>query len=168
MCFAGTWLDGNIPDSALHQQDFTLHQADHMFASLTQTGCELWFYANRWCCDTKELSCIWSPESEALKCRPLYLLRDFSLVILITVCIQPQASALLETQHLATHIMQIEDSYPLIYSFILGDFNHISLNKSLPRYKKQIHVSADSCFQREQNFKPVLQRCLWSISFRTV
>ena len=87
MCFMETWLDGNLPDSALHQKGFALFRPDRTDASPKQRGGGLCFYVNqRWCTVTKELSSICSPELEAftIKCRPFYSARDFSSVILVT------------------------------------------------------------------------------------
>lgn len=100
------------------------------------------------------MSQTWSPDLELLTvmCKPLYLPRKFSSIILAAVYIPPSASAPSMSQQLADHIMEVENSNPDTVVLALGDFNHVSLKKALPRYKPQIHIATrlnntlDQCY----------------------
>ncbi len=83
-------------------------------------------------------------------CKPFYLPKECSLIILTAVYIQPSASTPSATQQLANHISEVEklDAVPLA----LGNFSHIFLRKALPSYKPQIHIATrhdktlDQCY----------------------
>lgn len=100
------------------------------------------------------MSQTWSPDLELLTvmCKPLYLPRKFSSIILAAVYIPPSASAPSMSQQLADHITVVENSNPDTVVLALGDFNHVSLKKALPRYKPQIHIATrlnntlDQCY----------------------
>ncbi|KAI2646918.1 Ornithine carbamoyltransferase [Labeo rohita] len=111
LCFTETWLNESVPDS-------------------------------RWYTDTKIISTICSTNLELLtiKCRPFHLPGDFTSVILVAVYIPPQAAANEAAQQLTAHIMQLENSYPDSTTLFLGDFNHVDMRKTMPRFKQQVKV----------------------------
>ena len=66
ICLTETWLHTNIPDSALQQEGFTFHRADHTSDSLEQPSVGIYINQN-WCTDTKTLIVqlfAWSGASE--------------------------------------------------------------------------------------------------------
>ena len=88
----------------------------------------------RWCNDLSILSTTCSPELETLiiKCKPFYLPREFTSVVIVGVYIPPQANAT------ADQITTVENSNPDSLVLIRGDFNHTTLSNELPKYKKQV------------------------------
>ncbi len=95
LCFAETWLNGAIPDSALHLAGFQLFRADRVTESSGKTrGGELCFYINEgWCTDVTVLKKMCCPNLEALfiNCKPFYSPREFFSFILVSVYIPPDA-----------------------------------------------------------------------------
>lgn len=98
---------------------------------------------NQWCTD-KVLSQFCSPDLETLtiKCRPFYLPREFSFVILTAVYIPPQTNAATAISQLSDIVTEHENSSPDCVSLIAGDFNKASLRKELPKYVQQVTCAA--------------------------
>lgn len=93
--FTETWLNNNIMDSAMQLQGLTMHRADRV-ASLTgkERGGGLAVYVNNlWCQDSVTVSVHCSPHIELLtvKCRPFYLPRELTAVIITAVYVPPSA-----------------------------------------------------------------------------
>lgn len=61
-------------------------------------------------------------------------------VILVAVYIPPQAAANEAAQQPAAHIMQLENSYSDSTILFLGNFNHVDMRRTLPRFKQKIKV----------------------------
>ncbi|XP_054632319.1 uncharacterized protein LOC129181302 [Dunckerocampus dactyliophorus] len=144
ICLTGTWLTANIPDAALQQGGFTFHRADRTRDSQKQRGGGVGFSINQnWCTDTKTLSSGCSSDLEHLmvRCIPFYSPREVSSIILCAAYIPPSAAAASAAQQLADHVLTAENSYPDSVVLVLGDFNHVSMRKTLPRYKPQVHIS---------------------------
>ena len=102
---------------------------------------------NQRCCnDSSILSTTCSPELETLiiKCKPFYLPREITSVVMVGVYIPPQANATTAIGALADQITTVENSNPDSFVLILGDFNHTTLSKELPKYKQQV-----TCAMRE-------------------
>ncbi len=89
LCFTETWLNGAIPDSALHLSGFQLFRADRVTESSGKTrGGGLCFYINEgWCTDVTVLKKMCCPNLEALfiNCKPFYSPREFCSFILVSV-----------------------------------------------------------------------------------
>ncbi len=87
LCFTETWLNGAIPDSALHLAGFQLFRADRVTESSGKTrGGGLSFYINEdWCTDVTVLKKMCCPNLEALfiNCKPFYSPQEFSSFILV-------------------------------------------------------------------------------------
>ena len=97
----------------------------------------------RWCSDADVLSTSCSPEPETLtvRCRPFYLPREFSSVVIIGVYIPPQANARTARtaiDNLAASITATESANPDSIVLALSDFNHTNLRKALPKYKQHV------------------------------
>ena len=96
---------------------------------------------NNWCVDNRLLSRSCTPELETLsiKCRPYYLPREFSSLILTVVYIPPDAEAKAAITQLSTIVTTQENAHPDATVIIAGDFNHSNLKKGLPKFYQ--HVS---------------------------
>lgn len=155
MCFTETWLHEGVPDSAILPAGFSLFRADRTAGSLKQKGGGVSFLVNdRWCTNITTIYRSCSPELEALiiQCRPFYLPREFASIILVAVYIPPQAVATSAIEQLSAQVTELERAHPDSVLLLMGDFNHVNLNKSLPRYKRQIHLATrgektlDQCY----------------------
>ncbi len=84
LCFTETWLNGAIPDSALHLSGFQLFRADRVTESSGKTrGGGLCFYINEgWCTEVTVLKKMCCPNLAALfmNCKPFYSPWEFFLV----------------------------------------------------------------------------------------
>ena len=76
--------------------------------------------------------------------KPFYLPREFTFVVMVGVYIPPQAKATTAIGSLADQITTVENSNPDSLVLILGDFNHTTLSKELPKYIQQV-----TCATRE-------------------
>jgi hypothetical protein len=88
-----------------------------MAASGKSKGGEVWFFIkNNWCAasNVKEISSFYSPDTEypMVSCRPFYLPREFSSIIITAVYIPPQANATLALNNLSGAINKQETSHP--------------------------------------------------------
>lgn len=89
-----TWLSDKVPDSALLLLTHTVYQGDHTSASGKTRGGGVCVYVNnRWCVDVRVFGKYCSVDIKFLmvKCRPIYLPREFSTVFLLAVFILPEA-----------------------------------------------------------------------------
>ncbi len=155
LCFTETWLNGAIPDSALHLSVFQLFRADRVTESSGKTrGSGLCFYINEgWCTDVTVLKKMCCPNLEALfiNCKPFYSPREFCSFILVSVYIPPDARVSAALELLADQITHTEQHYPDSFIVILGDFNKANLTRELPKYRQHI-----TCPQRQQYTGPLL------------
>ena len=160
LCFTETKLGPQHSDSSLQFDGYTLFRGDRTSASNKDGGGGVCAYINqRWASDCRALSHTCSPELETLTvhCRPFYLPRELSAIILVLTYIPPKVSAPAAKRQIADHILEVELSHPDAFVILLGDFNHIALNKVLPRYKPQIdiptraHNTLDQCYCKIPN-----------------
>ena len=120
-CITETWLDESVPDSAIITPGFTLYRSDREFNSVDKhRGGGVCFLVNdSWCTNVKVLSKSCTPELETLviKCRPFYLPREFTSLILTAVYIPPDANAKSAVDHCLklSPVMkkQIQERFPL-------------------------------------------------------
>ncbi|KAL0153421.1 hypothetical protein M9458_051259 [Cirrhinus mrigala] len=155
LCFTETWLNGTIPDSALHLTGFQLIRADRVTESSGKTrGSGLCFYINEgWCTDVTVLNKMCYPNLEAIfiNCKPFYSPREFSSFVLVSVYIPPDARVSAALELLADQITHTEQRYPDSFIIVLGDFNKAHLTRELPKYRQHI-----TCPTRDSN---ILDHC---------
>ncbi|XP_071944816.1 uncharacterized protein [Antedon mediterranea] len=96
-----------------------------------------------WCKDVKNLSAICTSQLEALtiRCRPFYLPRELTSLIITVVYIPPDANAESAATQLSTIVTDNELKHPNATSIILGDFNHVNLKKTLPKLFQHVTVA---------------------------
>ncbi|KAI2650804.1 putative RNA-directed DNA polymerase from transposon BS [Labeo rohita] len=122
LCFTETWLNGTIPDSALHLTGFQLIRADRVTESSGKKR-----------------------GGGSMKAGPFYSPREFSSFILVSVYIPPDACASAALELLADQITS-EQRYPDSFMIVLGDFNKAHLTRELPKYRQRI-----TCPTRDSN-----------------
>ncbi len=95
--FTETWLNDNIPDSAIQLHGLTCCRADRDSSLSGKTrGGGLCMYINKeWCNNAAVLSkhCSSLVEFMVVKCRPFYLPREFTAIVIVAVYIPPCANA---------------------------------------------------------------------------
>ncbi|XP_062243353.1 uncharacterized protein LOC133953442 [Platichthys flesus] len=116
MVFTETWLDPSIPDTAIVPKGVSIHRQDRT----TNSGC------------TPDL------EHLMIRCRPYYIQREFTSVILIAVYIPSSADTNQALDELHAVIDRTETSRPEAVFIVAGDFNNAKMRKVLPRYFQHI------------------------------
>ncbi|KAK0133538.1 hypothetical protein N1851_030957 [Merluccius polli] len=128
LVFTETWLNDNIPDSAVQLEQLTCYRADR---ALVNGDC--------------------SPLAEfmIIKCRPFYLPREFTALLLVAVYIPPTSilsernAALCE---LYQAISEQQTAHPEGFTIVAGDFNHADLKTVLPKLHQHVNFPT-----REEN-----------------
>ncbi len=98
---------------------------------------------NKKWCDPRNisiLSCSCSPHLEHLSiiCRPFYLPREFSSIVITSVYISPQADTSLALSNLHDVLSRYNNKHPDAAFIIAGDFNKANLKKVLPNFHQHI------------------------------
>ncbi|KAK3534494.1 hypothetical protein QTP86_016310, partial [Hemibagrus guttatus] len=76
-----TWLHSSIPDTAIELTGYTAQRHDRTSDSGKSRGGGLCMYVNNnWCTNTVTVDSHCSPDLETVKCRPIYLPREFTVV----------------------------------------------------------------------------------------
>ncbi len=95
--FTETWLNDNIPDSAIQFHGLSCCRADRDSSLSGKTrGGGLCVYINKeWCNNAAVLSkhCSSLVEFMVVKCRPFYLPREFTAIVIVAVYIPLCANA---------------------------------------------------------------------------
>ncbi len=114
-------------------------------------GGEVCFMINKKWCDTRNISILsrsCSPHLEHLSiiCRPFYLPREFSSIVITAVYIPPQADTSLALSKLHDKLSGYINKHPDAASIIAGDFNKANLKKVMPNFHEHV-----SCTTRGPN-----------------
>lgn len=81
---------------------------------------------------TVDSQCFPNLEYVTVKCRPIYVPREFTVVMIAAVYIPPDANANSAFRHLHGSISSQQSTYPDAVHFIAEDFNHVDLKAVLP------------------------------------
>jgi hypothetical protein len=73
-----------------------------------------------------------------VKCRPIYLPREFTAVMVTAVYIPPDANASAAIGLLYANITSKQSTYPDAVHIIAGDFNHANLKTALPKFHQHV------------------------------
>ncbi len=139
--FTETWLNQNIPDAAIDLAGQTVYRADRTADSSKDKGGGVCIYVcNSWCTATDIVETFCSPDLEfiTVKCRPLYLPREFTVVFLTAVYIPPQANARLALANLHDAFHRLKNNRPHGVFIIAGDLNHTNLKTAMPTFHQFI------------------------------
>ena len=135
-----TWLQERDADSTVELDQFTLTRSDRRHLD-RQRGGGLAVYVNeRWCkqVNIKESFCNDDIEYLVISCRPFYLPREFSNVLIINVYIHPGSNYAEASRILEDCVTKFETEYPNSVRIILGDFNKCNFHRSIPTYGQAV------------------------------
>ncbi len=154
LCLTETWLTPSVPDTAVTPSDnFSVLRMDRTAEAGKTKGGGVCFMINKKWCDPRNISILsrsCSPHLEHLSiiCRPFYLPREISSIIIIAVYIPPQADTSLALSKLHDELSGYINKHPDTASIIAGDFNKANLKKVMPNFQQHI-----SCPTRGQKFR---------------
>ncbi len=147
ICLTETWMSAMVPDSAIELTGFSVHRSDRT-KELTgkSRGGGVCFYINNSWCDERNLHSIksfCSPDLEfhMLLCRPFWLPREFTAIIITAVYIPPQANTDQALRELYGNISEQETAYPEAAFVITGDFNKANFRTIAPKYFQHITIN---------------------------
>lgn len=145
-----TSLHPHIPDQSIAAPGFLTVRADR---DATESGKKRGrgmaiYVSERWCIPghvcVKERLCSSNVKLLAVGLRPYYLPREFTSAIVITVYIPPSADREAAADVINTRVSCLQtQQHPFV---INGDFNHVTLNGSLPGCTQYV-----DCHTRENN-----------------
>lgn len=144
MLITETWLQQSIPDSAIELAGRTAHRHDRNGNSGKNRGGGLCIYTNdSWCRNAEAVDRYCSPDLEYLtvRCRPVYLPREFTVVMVTAVYIPPDANANLALGELHRAASSQQNLYPEAVHIIAGDFNHADLKSVLPKFDQHVRCA---------------------------
>ncbi len=144
LCLTETWLSATVPDTAVTQSDtFSVLRMDRKTEAGKTKGGGVCFMINKKWCDPRNisiLSCSCSPHLEHLSiiCRPFYLPREFSSIVVTAVYIPPQADTRLALSNLQDVLSGYINKHPDAAFIIAGDFNKANLKNVMPNFHQHI------------------------------
>ncbi len=145
ICLTETWLTPSVPDTAVTPSDnFSVLRTERTAEAGKSKGGGVCFMINKKWCDPRNissLSCSCSPHLEHLSiiCRPFYLPREFSAVIVTAAYIPPQPDTGLALSKLHDVLSGYINKHPDAAFIIVGDFNKANLRQVMPNFHQ--HVS---------------------------
>ncbi len=147
ICLTETWMSAMVPDSAIELTGFSVHRSDRT-KELTgkSRGAVVCFYINNLWCDERNIHSIksfCSPDLEfhMLLCRPFWLPREFTAIIITAVYIHPQANTDQALRELYRNISEQETAHPDAAFIIMGDFNKANFRTIAPKYFQLITIN---------------------------
>ena len=144
LCFTETWLHSHIPDHSVAVPGFSTVRADRdVISSGEKKGGRIALYVSeRWCnpghVHMKERLCTPDIELLTVGMRPCYLPREFTSAIIISVYVPPSADAAVACDVIHSAIAQIQMQHRNAFIVITGDFNHVSLDKTLTTFHQYV------------------------------
>ncbi len=143
--FTETWLNNSVPDCAIQLEQLTCYRADRaLVEGGKRRGGGLCVYINdAWCRDAVVVCKYCSPlvEFMIIKCRPFYLPREFTAILLVAVYIPPSSNNNNRSEalnDLYQHISEQQTAHPDAFLILAGDFNHADLRSVFPKIHQHI------------------------------
>ncbi len=143
--FTETWLNNSVPDCAIQLDQLTCYRADRaLVEGGKRRGGGLCVYINdAWCRDAVVVCKHCSPlvEFMIIKCRPFYLPREYTAILLVAVYIPPSSNNNNRSEalnDLYQHISEQQTAHPDAFLILAGDFNHADLRSVFPKIHQHI------------------------------
>ncbi len=133
LCLTETWLTPSVPDTTVTPSDnFNFLRMDRTAEAGKTKGGGVCFMINKKWCDPRYISILsrsCSPHLEHLSiiCRPFYLPREISPIIVTAVYISPQADTGLALSKLHDVLSGYINKHPDTAFIIVGNFNKANL-----------------------------------------
>ncbi len=127
ICLTETWMSAMVPDSAIELTGFSVHCSDSAkeLTGKSRGGGVCFYINNSWCNERNihSIKSFCSPDLEfhTLLCRPFWLPREFTAIIITAVYIPPQANTDQALRELYGNISEQETAHPDAAFIITGD-----------------------------------------------
>ncbi len=147
ICLTETWMSAVVPDSAIKLTGFSVHRSDRTkeLTGKSRGGGVCFFINNSWCDEGNlhSIKSFCSPDLEfhMLLCRPFWLPREFTAIIITAVYIPPQANTEQALKELYGNISEQETAYPDAAFIVTGDFNKANFRTIAPKYFQHITIN---------------------------
>ncbi|XP_068506162.1 uncharacterized protein [Syngnathus scovelli] len=145
LVFTETWLSDNIPDSAVHLERLACYRADRAIVrgGKSRGGGICVYIREEWCRDSVVVCKHCSPlvEFVIIKCRPFYLPREFTAILLVAVYIPPsniEGDRIAALGELYQAVSEQQTAHPDGFTIFAGDFNHANLKSVFPRLHQHV------------------------------
>ena len=144
LCFTETWLHEDIPEANVKLEGFHVFREDRneMQTGKKSGGCVCIYVNSKWChpnnSHPKFTYCDPNVELITITCRPYYLPREFSNVLVTCVYIPPSANYTQATERLGSHIHDLMTKFPDAMIVVTGVCN---VNTALPGLHQHITCS---------------------------
>ncbi len=143
--FTETWLNNSVPDCAIQLEQLTCYRANRaLVEGGKRRGGGLCVYINDgWCRDAVVVCKHCSPlvEFMIIKCRPFYLPREYTAILLVAVYIPPSSNNNNRSEalnDLYQHISGQQTAHPDAFLILAGDFNHADLKSVFPKIQQHV------------------------------
>ncbi len=158
-----TWLTPTVPDTAVMPSDnFSVLRMDRTAEAGKTKGGGVCFFINKKWCDPRNISILsrsCSPHLEHLSiiCRPFYLPREFTSILMSAIYIPPQADTSVALSKLHDELSGYINKHPDAACIIAGDFNKANLKKVIPNFHQHISCptrglnTLDHCYTQFKN-----------------
>ncbi len=147
ICLTETRMSAVVPDSAIELTGFSVHRSDRTkeLTGKSRGGGVCFFINNSWCNERNlhSIKSFCSPDLEfhMLLCRPFWLPREFTAIIITAVYIPPQANTDQALKELYGNISEQETAYPEAAFIVTGDFNKANFRTIAPKYFQHITIN---------------------------
>lgn len=142
MIITKTWLHSDIPDASMQLAGPTLLRGDRTKHSGKSRGGGLYIYVhNNWCNNGTVIDNHGSPDLEymSVRCRPFFLPRELTVVIITAVYIPPHANVTTALSLLLNTINTHQQPWVgLLVCVIAGDFIKANLKTVLPKLYQHV------------------------------
>ncbi len=146
-CLTETWMSAIVPDSAIELTGFSVHRSDRTeeLTGKSRGGGVCFYINNSWCNERNihSIKSFCSPDLEfhTLLCRPFWLPREFTAIIITAVYIPPQANTDQALKELYRNISEQETTHPDAAFVITGDFNKANFRTIAPKYFQHVTIN---------------------------
>ncbi len=143
LAFTETWLTEHDQDSNLFIDGFGVPFRLDRKSAVTrksQGGGVCLYFNKRYCNSVTVRECVCTPDVELLSVslRPFYLPREFPQLFMTVVYMHPKANAASAANIIFDVVQKLQSISPDAPNFILGDFNHVSLKKTLVNFYQYV------------------------------
>ncbi len=136
-----------VPDSAIELTGFSVHRSDSAkeLTGKSRGGGVCFYINNSWCNERNihSFKSLGSPDLEfhTLLCRPFWLTREFTAIIITAVYIPPQANTDQALRELYRNISEQETAHPDAAFIITRDFNKANFRTIAPKYFQHVTIN---------------------------